>query len=82
MIVLFARIIMDFIVTLTGARGSAGTAMVRTYGILYDLTEPVMRPFRRWIPPLKVGVAALDLSPIIVFALIWLLQGIARRLPF
>jgi YggT family protein len=55
--------------------------MVRTYGILYDLTEPVLRPFRRLIPPLKVGVAALDLSPIIVFALIWVLQEVAARLP-
>ena len=56
--------------------------MVRTYGILYDLTEPVLRPVRRLIPPLKVGVAALDLSPIIVFALIFVLQRLARELPF
>jgi YggT family protein len=82
MFVLIARIILDFVVSFTGQRGPSGTAMVRTYGILYDLTEPVLRPFRRLIPPLKVGVAALDLSPIIVFALIWVLQEVAARLPF
>jgi YggT family protein len=80
--VLIARIILDFVVGMSGQRGPSGTAMVRAYGILYDLTEPVLRPFRRLIPPLRVGVAALDLSPIIVFALIWVLQGVAVRLPF
>ena len=80
--VLIARIILDLIVGMSGGRGPSGTAMVRTYGILYDLTEPVLRPVRRLIPPLKVGVAALDLSPIIVFALIFVLQRLARELPF
>jgi YggT family protein len=80
--VLIARIILDLIVGMSGGRGPSGTAMVRTYGILYDLTEPVLRPVRRLIPPLRVGVAALDLSPIIVFALIFVLQRLARELPF
>jgi len=80
--VLIARIVLDFIVGISGGRGPSGTAMVRTYGILYDLTEPVLRPIRRVIPPLRIGVAALDLSPIIVFALIIVLQRLARELPF
>jgi YggT family protein len=80
--VLIARIVLDFIVGISGGRGPSGTAMVRTYGILYDLTEPVLRPIRRLIPPLRIGVAALDLSPIIVFALIIVLQRLARELPF
>ena len=36
--------------------------------ILYYLTEPVMRPFRRIIPPNKMG--GLDVTPIIVILLI------------
>jgi YggT family protein len=80
--VLIARIILDFIVGMSGGRGPSGTAMVRTYGILYALTEPVLRPVRRLIPPVRIGVAALDLSPIIVFALIFVLQRLARELPF
>jgi YggT family protein len=80
--ILIARIVLDFVVSFSGGRGPSGTAMVRTYGILYDLTEPVLRPVRRLIPPLRVGVAALDLSPIIVFALIIVLQRLARELPF
>ncbi|MCL6515393.1 YggT family protein [Alicyclobacillus sp.] len=29
---------------------------------LSRLTEPYLRPFRRWIPPLQVGGVAFDLS--------------------
>lgn len=38
--------------------------------ILMALTEPVFRPIRRIIPP----IGGLDLSPIVVFVLIWFLQ--------
>ncbi len=31
------------------------------------LTDPVLNPVRGLLPPLRVGVAALDLSPILVF---------------
>jgi len=36
--------------------------------ILYYLTEPVMRPLRRIIPPYKLG--GIDISPILVILLI------------
>jgi YggT family protein len=38
--------------------------------ILYALTEPVFRPIRKIIPP----IGGLDLSPIIVFLIIWFLE--------
>jgi len=38
--------------------------------ILMSLTEPVFRQIRRVIPP----VGGLDLSPIVVFVVIWFLQ--------
>jgi YggT family protein len=37
---------------------------------LVALTEPVFRPIRRFLPPM----GGLDLSPIVVFVLIWFLQ--------
>ena len=37
--------------------------------ILFDLTEPVLRPFRRIIPP----VGMIDLSFMVVFFLVFLL---------
>lgn len=36
--------------------------------LLYDITEPVMEPARRLIPP----IAALDISPILVFIFLYL----------
>lgn len=36
--------------------------------LLYDITEPIMEPARRLIPP----IAALDISPILVFIFLYL----------
>ena len=36
------------------------------FGFLYRITEPVLGPIRRLLPPLGMGGMALDLSPIIV----------------
>jgi YggT family protein len=46
--------------------------------ILYALTEPVFRPVRKVIPP----VGGLDLSPIVVFVVIWFLQYTIQYLSF
>ena len=73
-LILLGRIILDLVRSLTGGRGLSGLAV--PYGILYDLTEPVLRPIRRLLPPLRVGAVALDLSPILVFMLIVLLQRV------
>jgi YggT family protein len=46
--------------------------------IINQVTEPILRPIRRIIPPL----GGLDLSPIIVFVIIFFLQSfIANDLP-
>jgi YggT family protein len=46
--------------------------------ILNQVTDPILRPIRRIIPPL----GGLDLSPIIVFVIIFFLQSfIANDLP-
>jgi YggT family protein len=46
--------------------------------ILMALTEPVFRQVRKVIPP----IAGLDLSPIVVFLLIWFLQYTIQWLSF
>ena len=46
--------------------------------IVNQITEPILRPIRRIVPP----VGGLDLSPIIVFVIIFFLQSfIANDLP-
>ena len=44
--------------------------------LLYQITEPVMAPFRKVLPPM----GGLDLSPILVFVLINILQIALRHL--
>ena len=46
----------------------------RIMDVVYALTEPVMRPLRNLLPPVRVGAIALDLSPILVFIVIGVLQ--------
>ena len=46
----------------------------RLYDALSKAIEPVMRPIRNVIPPLRIGGAALDLSPVILILGISLLR--------
>jgi YggT family protein len=39
---------------------------------LYKITEPVLEPVRRVIP----SIGGIDISPIIVFGALWILQGL------
>jgi YggT family protein len=57
---LFARIILSWFPI------SPGGAMAGIFDFLYTVTEPVLGPIRRVMPPLSIGGAGLDLSPIVV----------------
>jgi YggT family protein len=46
------------------------------YRLLGVITEPVLGPMRRAIPPVRMGAMGLDLSPLIAFFAIIILQGI------
>lgn len=37
---------------------------------LYAITEPVLRPARGLIPPMRIGMGAMDFSPILVFVVL------------
>lgn len=45
---------------------------------LYGTTEPLFRPFRRLVPPSRTG--GIDLSPLFVILLIYLLSRFLARL--
>lgn len=44
---------------------------------LNDVTEPVMAPFRRLIPP----IGGIDISPIVMFFVLNLLQNVIASFP-
>jgi YggT family protein len=68
-IILFARIILSWFPV------SPGGGMSTVYGFLYTLTEPVLGPIRRLIPPIGMGGMGLDLSPMIVTFGLLFIQG-------
>ncbi len=52
----------------------SGTFAYRLYSILYDVTEPYLRIFRRYIPFVRFGNAALDLSPVVGLVVLFIVQ--------
>ncbi|MGI8757801.1 MAG: YggT family protein [Acidimicrobiales bacterium] len=49
---------------------SPGGMVAGVFSLLYSITEPVLGPLRRALPPIAMGGMGFDLSPIIVlFAL-------------
>ena len=67
--IILARILLSYV------RSTPGTAVAQINGALLCLTEPVLGPLRRVIPPVRMGAGAIDLSPIIVFVGIMLICG-------
>ena len=43
------------------------SGMGKVVQVFARLTDPILVPLRRVIPPLRVGGAAIDLSPLILF---------------
>ncbi|MDP8992308.1 MAG: YggT family protein [Actinomycetota bacterium] len=50
-----------------------GSTLASVFSVLYKVTEPVLGPLRRLLPPVGIGGMGFDLSPIIVFLVIQLL---------
>lgn len=48
----------------------SGTLLYRIYSVLYDLSEPYLRIFRPWLPLVRFGNAALDISPLVGLAVL------------
>ena len=48
----------------------------KAYEFLSRLIEPVLRPIRAVVPPVRMGGASLDLSPLILIFGLWILLAI------
>ncbi len=47
----------------------------RVTELLSILVDPVLEPIRRFIPPVRTGAVALDLSPLILLVVLGILRG-------
>jgi YggT family protein len=71
-ILIFVRIILSWF------PASEGLFMT-VQRVVFQATEWAMGPLRRIIPPVRLGAAALDLSPLVLLFGITVLQGVLCR---
>ena len=44
-------------------------------GFVYTVTDPLIRPLRRLIPPMRLGMVALDFVPAIIVTVLFVLRS-------
>jgi YggT family protein len=76
LLVLLARVVLDWVGVLAP---SAGPGIVRARAVAYRLTEPLIAPVRRVVPPLRVGGVSIDLAFPIVFLAVIVLRSLVVR---
>ncbi len=52
--------------------------VARALRVVAAITDPILVPVRRLLPPLRIGAGALDLSPLIVFVALEILLSVLR----
>lgn len=73
-VILLVRVVVSWI-ELAGWRAPVTGSLRTLFELLFDVTEPVLRPVRRIVPP----AGPLDLSVIVVFVIIFVLQNALCR---
>jgi len=69
-IVVFARIVLEWIPV------SFDHPVARVRSVLRAVTEPLLRPLRAVVPPIRMGDVGLDLSPLVLVLGLSLLAGV------
>jgi YggT family protein len=76
---LFVRFIVDWVQVFARSWTPKGPILV-LLEVVYSITDPPIMFFRRFIPPLRLGSVALDLSFMIVIIICYLLLILNRSL--
>ena len=74
---LLAWIILSYVVNF--GRLPWGHPIRRIYDAMTNVINPILVPIRRVMPPLRAGGMGLDLSPMVLFLIIIILQNILCR---
>jgi len=73
-IILFVRVILSW-AELLGFRRPYSGPFRTILDLMDDITEPVLRPLRALIPPVRAGGVGLDLSILIAFVILAVLRA-------
>ncbi|HEV8529164.1 MAG TPA: YggT family protein [Actinomycetes bacterium] len=76
---LIFRLIMDYVFMFARSYEPKGPMLVALEAT-YSITDPPLKLLRRYIPPLRFGGIALDLSFLVLFVIVYLLIALAQRL--
>lgn len=76
-VVLVARMVLDWVGVLSPGGGGG---LVRARWLVHRITEPVLAPARRVLPPLRIGSFSLDLAFTVVFVAVLVLRGLVTSL--
>lgn len=80
--VLLARVIVSWIPMFSPGWQPKGFVLVLVE-LIYTLTDPPVRFLRRWIKPVRLGNASLDLSVLVLFILLQIIgQLVLLYVPF
>lgn len=74
-ILLIARAILDWTAVLSGPSPRDSFRSQLTRGV-YAVTEPILAPVRRALPPLRFGNVGIDLAFIVVFLAIVIIRAL------
>ena len=77
LVVLIARMILSWIQVYAKSWSPSGILLVVAEGV-YSATDPPLRFLRRYIPTVRLGSVALDLSFIVLFLVVYVLWQVAR----
>ena len=75
--VLFARLILEYIPLFNREWRPRGAGLVAAE-IVYTVTDPPIKLFRRLIPPLRVGPVAIDFGFMLTMIVVLILMSVAR----
>ncbi len=76
---LFARVILDYVRIFAPSWRPRGIVLAIAETI-FSITDPAMKFVRRFIPPLRLGPVAVDLSFIVLFIAVQLLASFVKTL--
>jgi YggT family protein len=77
---LLGRLILDYVRMFSQSWKPRGVILFIAE-FVYGVTDPVMKVARRFIPPLRLGSVAVDLSFIIVFFAVQILAQLTHLIP-
>jgi YggT family protein len=77
LLTLFARLILDYIPIFNHGWRPRGAGLIAAE-IVYTITDPPIKLFRRFIPPLRLGPVALDLGFTLTMLVVLILLTITR----